>query len=108
VAFVGGSLVPIGGHNLLEPAALGVPVLTGPSHSNAKDIAQSLLAQGAAVQVADAREMAAALLRLLHDPAERQRMGNSGRQIIEANRGSVSRLLELIEALLRDSARPGR
>jgi 3-deoxy-D-manno-octulosonic-acid transferase len=100
VAFVGGSLVPIGGHNLLEPAALGVPVLTGPSHSNAKDIAQLLLARGAALQVADARELAAALTRLFRDPAERQRMGDIGRQAIEANRGSVARLLELIESLL--------
>jgi 3-deoxy-D-manno-octulosonic-acid transferase len=114
VAFVGGSLVPIGGHNLLEPAALGVPVLTGPSHSNARDIAQLLLAQGAALQVADARELAAALSRLFHDPAERQRMGASGRQVIESNRGSVARLLELIEALpavpvpvTRDWVRPG-
>jgi 3-deoxy-D-manno-octulosonic-acid transferase len=112
VAFVGGSLVPIGGHNLLEPAALGVPVLTGPSHSNSKDIAQLLLAQGAALQVADARELAAALSRLLRDPAQRQRMGDIGRQVIESNRGSVARLLELIETLLSnpsmpDSATPG-
>ena len=51
IAFVGGSLVPIGGHNLLEPAALGLPVLTGPSHSNGKEIAQLLLTRGAALQV---------------------------------------------------------
>jgi 3-deoxy-D-manno-octulosonic-acid transferase len=108
VAFVGGSLVPIGGHNLLEPAALGVPVLTGPSHSNAKDIAKLLLDQGAALQVADARELAAALLRLFRDPAQRQRMGSIGRQSVEANRGSVARLLELIEALLRDPVHPGQ
>jgi 3-deoxy-D-manno-octulosonic-acid transferase len=100
VAFVGGSLVPIGGHNLLEPAALGVPVLTGPSHSNAKDIAQLLLARGAALQVADARELETALSRLFRDPGERQRMGTSGRLVIESNRGSVARLLELIEPLL--------
>src|SRR5712672_1564906 len=59
VAFVGGSLVPIGGHNLLEPAALGVPVLTGPHHSNSQDVARLLLRQGAALQVNDARELAA-------------------------------------------------
>jgi 3-deoxy-D-manno-octulosonic-acid transferase len=106
VAFVGGSLVPIGGHNLLEPAALGVPVLTGPSYANGRDIAQLLLARGAALQVADARELAAALSRLLRDSAERQRMGAIGRQAVEANRGSVARLLELIEALLRDPSPP--
>jgi 3-deoxy-D-manno-octulosonic-acid transferase len=99
-AFVGGSLVPIGGHNLLEPAALGLPLLTGPSQFNAKDIARLLIQQGAALQVADARELAAALIRLLADPAERQRMGTIGRHIVESNRGSVARLLEFIEPLL--------
>jgi 3-deoxy-D-manno-octulosonic-acid transferase len=99
-AFVGGSLVPIGGHNLLEPAALGVPVLTGPYQSNGKDIARMLVEQGAALQVADARELAAALSRLLADPEERRRMGAIGRHIVESNRGSVARLLELIEPLL--------
>jgi 3-deoxy-D-manno-octulosonic-acid transferase len=103
VAFVGGSLVPIGGHNLLEPAALGLPVLTGPFHSNSKDIAGLLLSQGAALEVADARELAAALARLLADAAERQRMGAIGRHIVESNRGSVARLLELIEPLLPGS-----
>ena len=100
VAFVGGSLVPVGGHNLLEPAALGLPVLTGPSHSNGKDIARLLIQQGAALQVADARELAAALALLLADPARRHRIGAIGRRIVESNRGSVARLLELIEPLL--------
>jgi len=99
-AFVGGSLVPIGGHNLLEPAALGLPLLTGPSQFNAKDIARLLIQQGAALQVADARELAAAVIRLLADPAERRRMGTIGRHIVESNRGSVARLLEFIEPLL--------
>ena len=100
VAFVGGSLVPIGGHNLLEPAALGLPVLTGPSYSNSRDIARLLIQQGAALQVADTRELAAAVARLLGDPKERQRMGAIGRRIIESNRGAVARLLWLIESLL--------
>jgi len=100
VAFVGGSLVPIGGHNLLEPAASGVPVLTGPYHSNGKDIARLLLEQGAALQVDDARALGAAVARLFADPGERQRIGAIGRHIVESNRGSVARLLELIEPLL--------
>ncbi len=107
VAFVGGSLVPIGGHNLLEPAALGLPVLTGPYQSNGQDIARLLLQQGAALQVADARELAAALTRLLADPAARQRIGAIGRHIVESNRGSVARLLELIEPLMAGPAPPG-
>ena len=99
-AFVGGSLVPIGGHNLLEPAALGLPVLTGPHTSNGRDIAALMLEQGAALQVAESQELAAALARLLADPAERQRMGAIGRRIVESNRGSVARLLALIEPML--------
>jgi len=100
-AFVGGSLVPIGGHNLLEPAALGIPVLTGPYDANGRDIARLLLQQGAALQVADARQLAAALMQWLADPAERRRVGAIGRRIVESNRGSVERLLELIEPWLQ-------
>jgi 3-deoxy-D-manno-octulosonic-acid transferase len=103
-AFVGGSLVPIGGHNLLEPAALGLPVLTGPHHFNGKDIARLMLDQGAALQVGNAQELAAALARLLADPQERRRIGAIGRHIVESNRGSVARLLELTEPWLTGPA----
>jgi 3-deoxy-D-manno-octulosonic-acid transferase len=103
-AFVGGSLVPIGGHNMLEPAALGLPVLTGPFHFNGKDIARLMLDQGAALQVGNAQELAAALARLLADPRERLRIGAIGRHIVESNRGSVARLLELIEPWLQAPA----
>jgi 3-deoxy-D-manno-octulosonic-acid transferase len=100
VAFVGGSLVPIGGHNLLEPAALGLPVLTGPSYRNSEEIAQLLLARGAALEIDSAAELAAALRRLLADPVERRRIGGIGQEIIAANRGSVERLMILIEPWL--------
>lgn len=102
VAFVGGSLVPIGGHNLLEPAALGLPVLTGPYTSNGRDIARLMLGAGAARLVTDTAQLAAAVAELLADPAQRQRMGEIGRRIVEANRGSSRKLLELIAPLLRD------
>ena len=100
VAFVGGSLVPIGGHNLLEPAALGLPVLTGPSYRNSEEIAQLLLARGAALEVNGAADLAAALQRLLADPVERRRIGSIGQEIVAANRGSVERLMNLIEPWL--------
>jgi 3-deoxy-D-manno-octulosonic-acid transferase len=100
VAFVGGSLVPIGGHNLLEPAALGLPVLTGPYNSNGKETAELMVQQGAALLVRDARELASAAAGLLADPAERQRRGAIGRRIVESNRGSVAGLLALIEPVL--------
>jgi 3-deoxy-D-manno-octulosonic-acid transferase len=102
VAFVGGSLVPIGGHNLLEPAALGVAVLTGPYYSNAKEVAGLLLSRGAAIQVNDAAELTQALRQLFADSAQRLRIGAIGRGIVESNRGSLARLLELIEPLLLD------
>jgi 3-deoxy-D-manno-octulosonic-acid transferase len=100
IAFVGGSLVPSGGHNLLEPAALGVPVLTGPSHGNAEDIAQLLLREGAAREVAGANKLADAVRELLADPALRRQIGARAAQIVEQNRGSVARLVALIEPLL--------
>jgi 3-deoxy-D-manno-octulosonic-acid transferase len=106
VAFVGGSLVPVGGHNLLEPAALGVPIITGPYQSSGKEIAQLLLQQGAALQVADAPQLTDVLRQLFADPARRQRVGASGRQVVAVNRGSVARLLELIAPLL-STATPG-
>jgi 3-deoxy-D-manno-octulosonic-acid transferase len=104
LAFVGGSLVPIGGHNLLEPAALGLPVLTGPFQFNNKEIAQQLLERGAAREVKDPNRLAFELAALLANAAERQRMGTIGREIIAANRGSVSRLLKLMEPSLQEAA----
>jgi 3-deoxy-D-manno-octulosonic-acid transferase len=100
VAFVGGSLVPVGGHNLLEPAAAGVPVLTGPYQSNAREIARLLLLEGAALQVDDAKQLAQVLKQLFADPRRRERVGATGRQIIESNRGSVARLMEWLEPLV--------
>jgi 3-deoxy-D-manno-octulosonic-acid transferase len=99
-AFVGGSLVPVGGHNLLEPAVLGVPVITGPHTQNGPEIARLLIEAGGALEVADAAPLAAAVARLLADPALRERMGGSGRRFVEAHRGSLARLLEIIEPLL--------
>jgi 3-deoxy-D-manno-octulosonic-acid transferase len=111
-AFVGGSLTAVGGHNLLEPAALGLPVLTGPSYFNSKEIAQLLLARGAALEVKNAQDLAATLQRLLSQPATSKQIGSIGKEIIAANRGSVARLLALIEpwlpAAAHQSAAPGR
>jgi len=100
VAFVGGSLVPIGGHNLLEPAALGMPVLTGPYNFNAEDVLQLLRLNGAAEIVADSDELASQIAVLFGDPSERQRRGEAGRQTVDENRGALQRLLRLIESLV--------
>jgi len=100
VAFVGGSLAPIGGHNLLEPAALGVPILTGPDNSNGAEIARLLIARGAAEVVHDATQLGSRVSELLGDPAARERMGTAGRASVDSNRGALEKLLALIEPLL--------
>jgi len=101
VAFVGGSLVPrIGGHNLLEPAALGLPLLTGPHFLNAPDIADLMIADGAAQVTATANEIAACVVSLFSDSSERQRRGGAGQRVVENNRGTLTRVLDLIEPLM--------
>lgn len=102
VAFVAGSLVPIGGHNLLEPAALGVATLSGPHNFNAQEIADMLIEVGSVQVVRDAGEMGAALQRLLADPAERARRGALGRDAVDRNRGALARLLALIDPILNE------
>jgi 3-deoxy-D-manno-octulosonic-acid transferase len=97
VAFVGGSLVPIGGHNLLEPAALARPIVVGPHNFNAADIARMLIDAGAALQVDSAGALAAALAALATDVDKRTDMGRAGQQVLQANRGALDRLLRLIE-----------
>jgi 3-deoxy-D-manno-octulosonic-acid transferase len=100
VAFVGGSLVPVGGHNLLEPAALGLPILTGPHNSNAPEVARLLMERGAARVVHNASELGAQLSVLIADPAERAALGALARACVDSNRGALARLLALIEPLL--------
>lgn len=100
VAFVGGSLVPIGGHNLLEPAALARPILTGPHNFNAPDIAQLLLDSGAALQVDSASSLARTLCELQADPQRRARIGRTAQSILENNRGALERLMKIIEPQL--------
>ncbi|MEM6639562.1 MAG: lipid IV(A) 3-deoxy-D-manno-octulosonic acid transferase [Pseudomonadota bacterium] len=100
VAFVGGSLVPVGGHNLLEPAALGVPAVTGQHLFNSEDIADRLADQGAVRIVASADQLADEVLALLSDPDRRTAIARVAQGIIDQNRGAVDRLLKLIEPLL--------
>jgi 3-deoxy-D-manno-octulosonic-acid transferase len=100
VAFVGGSLVPVGGHNLLEPAALGLPVLTGPHNFNSPEVAHLLIERGAVEVVHSPAELAARLGALLTNPEERLRIGALGRACVDGNRGALAKLLSLIEPLL--------
>ena len=108
VAFVGGSLVPVGGHNLLEPAALGVPVLTGPFNANSTDVARLLLQSGGAVEVADAAASPMRLRRLFARSASRgSGAGARAREFVERHRGSVERLMDLIDPLLAEHSAGG-
>lgn len=100
VAFVGGSLVPIGGHNLLEPAALGLPILTGPNNSNSEEVARLLIARGAVEIVKSPQDLADKVNALLSDPDTRSRMGARGRAFVEANKGALMKLLGLIVPLV--------
>ncbi|MCK0769224.1 lipid IV(A) 3-deoxy-D-manno-octulosonic acid transferase [Chromohalobacter canadensis] len=99
-AFVGGSLVPIGGHNLLEPAALGVPVLTGPHLENFQDIAETLREAQALCEIGDAEALGDALATLADDPDQRRRLGAAGEAVVAANRGALEKTLEGIAARL--------
>ena len=100
VAFVAGSLAPIGGHNLLEPASVGRPVLTGPHNFNGEEIAQLLMDAGAAFIVTDTEQIAHAVKGLLANRDLRAVMGAAGRSVLDANRGALDRLLMLVDPLL--------
>ncbi|MBN8802323.1 MAG: 3-deoxy-D-manno-octulosonic acid transferase [Lysobacteraceae bacterium SCN 69-123] len=96
VAFVGGSLQAIGGHNLLEPAAMGTAVITGPHLHNFAEISRRMSEAGALSVCGDAAELGDELLRLLGDaPARRQRV-QAGTQLVANGRGALERTLELI------------
>lgn len=96
IAFVGGSLRPFGGHNVLEPASLGIPVLCGPHTHNFAEICRLLEAAGALVVVDDVRSFVAAARRWLKDSNERDRVGQIGRDTVRQHRGATGRTVDLI------------
>ncbi len=100
LVFVGGSLIPHGGQNILEPAAYGRPVLHGPHMGNFSEMRDLFRTAKAALEVVDGRSLSEALRRLLDDPAEADRMGRAGRAIVETQRGATRRTADLVGALL--------
>jgi 3-deoxy-D-manno-octulosonic-acid transferase len=100
VAFVGGSLVPVGGHNILEPAVHGRPIVFGPYMSNFAEIAGLFLAHGAAVQVSGDTELESTLITLTTDPVRRAALGAAARALVEGNRGATARTLEMLARLI--------
>ena len=101
VAFVGGSLVPTGGHNVLEPALVGLPVLFGPHMFNFTEIARRLLDAEAAWEVPDGDGLAREAGRLFADPGLREQAGQRGKAVVDANRGALARLLAMIDDVLK-------
>ena len=100
IAFVGGSLVANGGHNLLEPAALGKPVLSGPHLFNFLEIATQLREAGALSEVENAEQLTGRLATLLDAPTEMARMSQAGLAVLKANQGALQRLLTGLQRLL--------
>jgi 3-deoxy-D-manno-octulosonic-acid transferase len=100
VAFVGGSFVPIGGHNILEPAVYAKPVLFGPHMHHFPELAAMLCAAGGAVQVHSEEELYTHLATLLAQPEAATRMGQCALQTLAANRGALDRTLQAVTALL--------
>ncbi|MBI4165716.1 MAG: 3-deoxy-D-manno-octulosonic acid transferase [Acidobacteria bacterium] len=98
--FMGGSLVPTGGHNVLEPAYWAKPILFGPHMHNFRDIAQLLLNQNAAIQVQDAASLSAKLDALFSHPERRNQLGAAARKVLDDQRGATVRVLEILEQWL--------
>ena len=92
VAFVGGSLTPVGGHNVLEPAALGLAVLVGPHTFNFVEIVDALITAGGAARVAEADALGPAVLELLRNTQVRTRMGAAGLKVLERGRGALAEI----------------
>jgi 3-deoxy-D-manno-octulosonic-acid transferase len=100
VVFVGGSLVPAGGHNVLEAAVAGRPVIVGPHMENFQEIADEFRAEGALITVASAEELAREVASLLEDPSRRAELGRRGRAIVDRNRGALERTVAALAGLV--------
>jgi 3-deoxy-D-manno-octulosonic-acid transferase len=100
VAFVGGSLAPLGGQNLIEAASVGRPVLVGPHTFNFAQAAVDAVAAGAALRVEDASELMQSALNLLRDEPRRTAMGDAARAFAQAHRGATQRTMDAIETQL--------
>jgi 3-deoxy-D-manno-octulosonic-acid transferase len=101
LAFVGGSLLPgVGGHNVLEPAQHGVPILVGPDTANFREMV-SIFEHGGGIKIVTAENLSSELLRLLADEEERRRLGERARQLFLENTGATARTLQALQSLLR-------
>ena len=104
VAFVGGSLVPVGGHNLLEPAALARPVIVGPHTFNFAEVTEGLIKSGAVMRIPDADALGPAVVRLLSRDIERRTMGEAAHRVMERERGAVERTMSIVEKVIEETS----
>jgi len=104
VVFIGGSLVPTGGHNLLEPAFSSKPIVFGPHMQNFRDIASLFLEARAAIQVRDWQELARVSLELLDDADRRRRMGEAAKRLVESESGATERVLRHLQEFLAETS----
>ena len=105
VVFVGGSLVATGGHNVLEPAVFGKPIVFGPHMENFLEIAEAFVSNGAGVQLAGEEELDETFLLLMSDPVRRARLGAAARALVEANRGANEKSVTVLSQLLPQEPR---
>ena len=97
VAFVGGSMVPRGGHNILEAAAVGVPVMFGPYMVNFKEIARGVLSQNAAIQCQNKADIANSMLVLYEQPLYRETLAEKGKAFVRQNQGAIARICDILD-----------
>jgi 3-deoxy-D-manno-octulosonic-acid transferase len=102
VAFVGGSLVPLGGHNILEPAQHGVAILTGPHTFNFREIVR-IFAEGGGLRTVSAEMLGAQLIQLLESPEERERLGRKARELFLENTGATTRTITALQELMDEN-----
>jgi 3-deoxy-D-manno-octulosonic-acid transferase len=100
IAFIGGSLVPNGGHNMLEAAVWSKPVITGPHLFNFQEISDLLVNASGMVVIEDGKALAGQITAWLDEPAKRQQAGEAAVAIVDANRGALDKLLQCIDAAL--------
>ena len=105
VAIVGGSFVPVGGHNILEASAVGIPVIFGPHMFNFDDISRTTLARGAGLQAQRPEELGALLAEYLGQPRKRAQAGRAGARMVEENRGALAHTLGILQPHLKKAAR---
>ena len=102
IAFVGGSLVKTGGHNILEPAAVGLPVIFGPHMFNFQSIAELFTTANAAVQIDDSHALAAEVLKCLQNPPYRDALGQRALMVVNNNKGAIDKVMEQLEGLITE------